>query len=296
LPVAGGHWTYFTLARSLTRAALAGKLMQKGTDMGTLANVEPVVTQEDWERPAPQHPLSSLIMCECGRSRLLATVRSGRATYEDGSPRREYRCRRREDLPERMRGCGRNVIDARAAEAAVYAAMVERLSDPRSAERLAAHCGQVRAERTRIEADIAQWNEAADRLALKTARWGQDRVDKAMEPILAEIDSLQAELAKLDDEPAGSPAGTEEAVAQWREAVESGDIAAQRTRHTTLTWVERNFGYAVARAYAGHEGGLAGAGVTATYVRADLDEVAAALSALTAEHGLRDVRPRSGGG
>jgi integrase/recombinase XerC len=46
---------------------------------------------------------------------------------------------------------------------------------------------------------------------------------------------------------------------------------------------ERNFGYAVARAYAGHEGGLAGAGVTATYVRADLDEVAAALAALTAE-------------
>jgi hypothetical protein len=44
--------------------------------------------------------------------------------------------------------------------------------------------------------------------------------------------------------------------------------------------VERNFGYAVARAYAGHEGGLAGAGVTATYVRADLDEVAVALSAL----------------
>jgi hypothetical protein len=60
-------------------------------------------------------------------------------------------------------------------------------------------------------------------------------------------------------------------------------ITAHWLRHTTLTWVERNFGYAVARAYAGHEGGLAGAGVTATYVRADLDEVAAALAALTAE-------------
>jgi integrase/recombinase XerC len=60
-------------------------------------------------------------------------------------------------------------------------------------------------------------------------------------------------------------------------------ITAHWLRHTTLTWVERNFGYAVARAYAGHEGGLAGAGVTATYVRADLDEVAAALSMLTAE-------------
>ncbi|SHL54355.1 Site-specific recombinase XerD [Pseudonocardia thermophila] len=60
-------------------------------------------------------------------------------------------------------------------------------------------------------------------------------------------------------------------------------ITAHWLRHTTLTWVERNFGYAVARAFAGHEGGLAGAGVTATYVRADLDEVAAALSALTGE-------------
>jgi integrase len=71
-------------------------------------------------------------------------------------------------------------------------------------------------------------------------------------------------------------------------------ITAHWLRHTTLTWVERNFGYAVARAYAGHEGGLAGAGVTATYVRADLDEVAAALSALTAEpHPLAPTTDRA---
>jgi integrase len=54
-------------------------------------------------------------------------------------------------------------------------------------------------------------------------------------------------------------------------------------RHTTLTWVERNFSYAVARAYAGHEGGLHGVGVTASYVRADVEEVATALAALTGE-------------
>jgi integrase/recombinase XerC len=53
-------------------------------------------------------------------------------------------------------------------------------------------------------------------------------------------------------------------------------------RHTTLTWVERNFGYAVARAYAGHNDG-GNAGSTTTYVRADLPEVAAALAALTDE-------------
>ncbi len=53
-------------------------------------------------------------------------------------------------------------------------------------------------------------------------------------------------------------------------------------RHTTLTWVERNFGYAVARAFAGHDG-KSDAGTTSTYVRADLYEVAAALAALTGE-------------
>lgn len=64
-------------------------------------------------------------------------------------------------------------------------------------------------------------------------------------------------------------------------------VAAQQVtthwlRHTTLTWVERNFGYAVARAYAGHTG-KNDAGSTTTYVRADIQEVAVALAALTGE-------------
>ena len=53
-------------------------------------------------------------------------------------------------------------------------------------------------------------------------------------------------------------------------------------RHTTLTWVERTFGYAVARAYAGHSG-KNDVGTTMTYVRAEVQEVAAALAALTGE-------------
>ncbi|WP_344614185.1 site-specific integrase [Dactylosporangium salmoneum] len=53
-------------------------------------------------------------------------------------------------------------------------------------------------------------------------------------------------------------------------------------RHTTLTWVERNFGYAVAKAFAGHTG-RGDAGTTATYVRADLHEVARPVAALTSE-------------
>ena len=60
-------------------------------------------------------------------------------------------------------------------------------------------------------------------------------------------------------------------------------ISTHWLRHTTLTWVERNFGYAVARAYAGHNDRAGDAGTTTTYVRADVDEIAAALTALTGE-------------
>ena len=59
--------------------------------------------------------------------------------------------------------------------------------------------------------------------------------------------------------------------------------ASAETRHTTLTWVERNFGYAVAKAYAGHTDTGSDGGATATYVRATTHEVATALAALTGE-------------
>jgi integrase len=68
----------------------------------------------------------------------------------------------------------------------------------------------------------------------------------------------------------------------WAQAAQ---VSTHWLRHTTLTWVERRFGYAVARAYAGHTdtGPGSGVGTTATYVRADVVEVATALAALTGE-------------
>lgn len=64
--------------------------------------------------------------------------------------------------------------------------------------------------------------------------------------------------------------------------VATQQISTHWLRHTTLTWVERHFGYAVARAYAGHSGFHDG-GTTSTYIRADLHEVAEALATLTGE-------------
>ncbi|MEV7038399.1 site-specific integrase [Amycolatopsis sp. NPDC051061] len=62
-------------------------------------------------------------------------------------------------------------------------------------------------------------------------------------------------------------------------------ISTHWIRHTTLTWVERNFGYAIAEAYAGHtpRATVPHATSTATYVKATLCEVATALAALTGE-------------
>ncbi len=63
--------------------------------------------------------------------------------------------------------------------------------------------------------------------------------------------------------------------------VATQQITTHWLRHTTLTWVERTFGYATARAYAGHH--TRRHGTTATYVKADPFEIATALSALTQE-------------
>jgi integrase/recombinase XerC len=73
--------------------------------------------------------------------------------------------------------------------------------------------------------------------------------------------------------------------------VHTQQVSTHWLRHTTLTWVERHCGYAVARAYAGHAQPK-NAGTTLTYVQADLQEVAAALSGLTGEpHPLTSAPP-----
>ncbi|MEV6527463.1 site-specific integrase [Longispora sp. NPDC051575] len=58
-------------------------------------------------------------------------------------------------------------------------------------------------------------------------------------------------------------------------------VSAHWLRHTTLTWVERHFGYGVARAYAGHTDSVGPA--TTTYIKADVQAVATALAAMTGQ-------------
>ncbi|PTA46018.1 site-specific integrase [Micromonospora sp. RP3T] len=72
-------------------------------------------------------------------------------------------------------------------------------------------------------------------------------------------------------------------------------ISTHWLRHTTLTWVERHFGYGIARAYAGHTDSP-GSSIT-TYIKADLHDVANALSAMTNQpHPLARVADHGGAG
>lgn len=59
------------------------------------------------------------------------------------------------------------------------------------------------------------------------------------------------------------------------------NLSAHWLRHTTLTWVERQFGYAIARAYAGHTDVKGGS--TLTYVQGLPGEVALALQVYTGQ-------------
>jgi integrase len=61
------------------------------------------------------------------------------------------------------------------------------------------------------------------------------------------------------------------------------NVSTHWIRHTTLTWVERNFGFATAHAYAGHFDDTDTKNATMTYVKATVHDVATALSALTGE-------------
>lgn len=65
-------------------------------------------------------------------------------------------------------------------------------------------------------------------------------------------------------------------------------ISTHWLRHTTLTWVERHFGYGVARAYAGHTDNTGPA--TTIYIKASLQEVATALPPSDTSH--RDISPK----
>jgi DNA invertase Pin-like site-specific DNA recombinase len=237
LTVNGKQWSRTTLVDMLLRPPLAGLVVVRGEIVGVERDADPAVSREEWERmrallaarrrgrPAGRvHPLSGLVRCgTCGRKLAGAVVRR-RKVYGDGTPYREYRCRR-----EAARaGCGANSIDARVAEAAVAEAVRTRLGDPRHTERVARRMSTASTRRAEVSRELAHLDEQMDELSQRTAKWGLKRVDAAMEPLLAQVEKLNAELA--DIEAPDSPArAVGDVTAEWDRAEADGDVDAIRT-------------------------------------------------------------------
>ncbi|CAO5166733.1 site-specific DNA recombinase [Frankia sp. AiPs1] len=229
--VEGNLWTRNSLVRSLVRPALAGIIEVAGDELGARENFDPVVSVENWRRlravmdarrtgrpPGRRHILSGLMLCPCGH-RLLGTPRAKLPPYPDGSQKREYRCRREAGTS----GCGRNHIDARAAEQHVKIATIARLSDPRYSEKIATRIHAVTAERAEIDRELAFLDEQATTLAGYTKTWGAKKVNTAMQPILERVAELEARRSELD-EPADPSLLGADIAAEWDAAERDGDL------------------------------------------------------------------------
>lgn len=91
----------------------------------------------------------------------------------------------------------------------------------------AEHLAQVGEQRSRIETEIARWEQTADDLVTKTATWSVARVDAAMAPILREIEHLRAELATIEASDIMHNTAAE-AVSEWDRALSDADLVTQR--------------------------------------------------------------------
>lgn len=139
--------------------------------------------------------------------------------------------------------------------------------------------------RLREKGGTLRWQPISPTLTAALARHARSRGAKHAHDVL---------LRRLDHQPL-SPRHYD---ALWKRIrnqlpwAKAHGVSTHWLRHTTITWVERHYGYAIARAYAGHTD--TASAPTATFIRAHLTEVAQALSALTGEpHPLKDPKPTS---
>ena len=126
----------------------------------------------------------------------------------------------------------------------------------------------------REKGETVRWQPVPPTLTACLVRHGQDRHAPAGGQLLRYASGQPITCRRYDH--------LRERIGRHLPWARTQQVSTHWLRHTTLTWVERNFGYAVARAYAGHTDGDS-AGATSTYVRASVSEVAAALGALTGE-------------
>lgn len=204
----GGRWDAGILRQMMEKPALAGLVVHGGKIVGELADgSEPPLDRETWDRlqaffagrkrgrTATEYLLSGIVRCrECGNL-LYGRPLKARPRYADGGEYRQYWCQIRPSHPSR---CGKVRMDQRQLDRIVEEFVVDRLGDPRHADRVNRVAAKREEERDRILSRLHQLQETGKGIAAKAAVRGHEWVDAAMGPIDTEVAELTAELAKLN--------------------------------------------------------------------------------------------------
>jgi DNA invertase Pin-like site-specific DNA recombinase len=208
----------------LVRARNAGLVEHSGVIVGRTAHDDSIVGEEDLRAvrsmfasrkrgrpPGARHVLSGIARCAiCGWPMTGLVKNYGTSTtYRDGEPRRIYKC-------GDPRGCLRVSIDARAAEAWVREKVLDVLSDPRHAARIARSSAALAEVEQAIAAAEATAQELATRLG--EGRLSLDRFDAAMAPLDRRLAAKRKERDDLLAAGAGADARARdraELAAEW---------------------------------------------------------------------------------
>ena len=158
----GNIWQPRRITDVLKHPRIAGLLAYQGTIVGHLADIEPIITQEEHEalvakftarkrgRPATEGYLLSGGLLFCGRcGNNMAGRPYAHRLHADGTPTHAYRCVIR-NLGSGQ--CGRLGIELRKAETEVRAMVIRILSDPKHARQVARTSARLAAAQAKVDA------------------------------------------------------------------------------------------------------------------------------------------------
>jgi site-specific DNA recombinase len=209
---AGEEFEVSGVRQILERGRNAGLIEHNGKTVGREKDehgkpVETVVSEEQLERlraklaarrrgrpTTGEHLLSGILRCgECGgplTAQPVGAPRRGAApmTYDDGTPRRKYVCRK-------PNGCGGVTIDQRRADGWARDKVLDVLADPKHAEQIAKRSRAVADLDTRIAEAEATAREIGDRLG--RGELSLDRYDAITGPLDRRLADLRAKRDKL---------------------------------------------------------------------------------------------------
>lgn len=252
LTTSGGLWDASRVRQFYRKPAVAGLQWVRPVDEDDpepfLApmNGEPLLDRKTWDRlelyfngrkrgrPARAYLLSGWMTCGkpgCGAPIYGRPSWSGskpRLT-EDGEQAREYYCQKRR---AEGTGCGGNVIDQAAADAAVAVMVVTRLSDPRHADQVARRKARTDQARGQLQAELDQLNEDLEGISRKTGTpgWPLSVVEERQAAYAPQVTELEEKLEALG-EPVGEDEIHDDAAADWDKTANDPEARKRMVRH-----------------------------------------------------------------